>query len=245
MKILVIGDSCTDIFIYGSCDRVCPEAPVPVFQPLEKAINRGMAGNVANNIKALGCNCDIITNNSNIIKTRYVDLKTNQMIMRLDENDFVENSYSFNSQKLKNYDAIVISDYDKGFLNEEHINSISKAGCLTFLQTNKVLGNWCLNTNFIKINEIEYNKSRYLLDGLGIDIKNKLVVTLGSRGCKFQDKIYPIGEKIETKSLAGAGDTFLAGLVVEYIRSRDMDKALNYAQKCASKVIQKGGVVTL
>jgi len=31
MKILVIGDSCTDVFIYGDIERVCPEAPVPVF----------------------------------------------------------------------------------------------------------------------------------------------------------------------------------------------------------------------
>jgi len=30
MKFLVIGDSCTDRFVYGSCDRLCPEAPVPV-----------------------------------------------------------------------------------------------------------------------------------------------------------------------------------------------------------------------
>ena len=36
MKILVIGDSCTDIFIYGEIDRICPEAPVPVFKPIRK-----------------------------------------------------------------------------------------------------------------------------------------------------------------------------------------------------------------
>jgi bifunctional ADP-heptose synthase (sugar kinase/adenylyltransferase) len=27
-KVLVIGDSCTDVFRYGNCDRLCPEAPV-------------------------------------------------------------------------------------------------------------------------------------------------------------------------------------------------------------------------
>ena len=32
-SILVIGDSCTDIFVYGKTDRICPEAPVPVFNP--------------------------------------------------------------------------------------------------------------------------------------------------------------------------------------------------------------------
>ena len=33
MKILVIGDSCKDVFIYGTANRLCPEAPVPVFIP--------------------------------------------------------------------------------------------------------------------------------------------------------------------------------------------------------------------
>ena len=43
MSILVIGDSCIDIFIYGDIDRVCPEAPVPVFKPTSQTENPGMA----------------------------------------------------------------------------------------------------------------------------------------------------------------------------------------------------------
>ena len=39
MKILVIGDSCKDKYIYGLCDRMCPEAPVPVFQPVKEKSN--------------------------------------------------------------------------------------------------------------------------------------------------------------------------------------------------------------
>lgn len=245
MRILVIGESCTDVFIYGFCDRICPEAPVPVFQPLRKEINRGMAENVANNIKALGYNYDIITNDNEIIKTRYVDSKSNQIIMRLDENDFVENSYKFNPKKLRNYDAIIISDYNKGFLTVENINFISKLGYLTFLQTNKILDTWCLGVDFIKINEAEYKRTEHLLDKLDVNIWDKLIVTLGSQGCKFRSKVYPVKRKVKVKSLAGAGDTFLAAFVVEYVKNRNINKAINYAQICASKVIQKHGVVTL
>ena len=32
-KILVGGDSCTDVFIYGDIERISPEAPIPVFVP--------------------------------------------------------------------------------------------------------------------------------------------------------------------------------------------------------------------
>ena len=39
MKILIIGDSCTDRFIYGNVGRLSPEAPVPVITPIETIEN--------------------------------------------------------------------------------------------------------------------------------------------------------------------------------------------------------------
>ena len=36
MKILVIGDSCKDVFIYGKVERLSPDAPVPILIPLRK-----------------------------------------------------------------------------------------------------------------------------------------------------------------------------------------------------------------
>ena len=32
-SILIIGDSCKDVFIYGDIERISPEAPIPVFVP--------------------------------------------------------------------------------------------------------------------------------------------------------------------------------------------------------------------
>ena len=43
MKVLVIGDSCKDKFIYGKCERICHEAPVPVFNPVIEIISGGMS----------------------------------------------------------------------------------------------------------------------------------------------------------------------------------------------------------
>jgi D-beta-D-heptose 7-phosphate kinase/D-beta-D-heptose 1-phosphate adenosyltransferase len=247
MKILVIGDTCKDVFVYGSCDRICPEAPVPVFLPKKTITNDGMTGNVVNNVRALGYNCDAIVNNGRIKKTRYIDFKTNQMIMRVDKNDYVERSYERNAKKLMGYDVIIISDYGKGFLSEEDIAFISKsAGCPTFMQTNKIISEWCLGVDFIKINEMEYKRTMHLLDTIGDDIQNKLIVTLGSRGSRFRGKIYPVKDEVKVKSLAGAGDTFLAALAVEYIETYgDIYRALDFAQKCASKVVQEPGVVSL
>ncbi len=36
MNVLVIGDSCEDIFVYGNIIRLSPEAPVPILQPIKE-----------------------------------------------------------------------------------------------------------------------------------------------------------------------------------------------------------------
>ena len=90
MKVLVVGDSCVDHFVYCHVDRLCPEAPVPVLRPYQTTSNSGMAGNVARNLTSLGVDVDLTTNSVNIRKTRYVDNKSGQMIMRLDEEDSCE-----------------------------------------------------------------------------------------------------------------------------------------------------------
>ena len=87
-NILVIGDSCTDVFIYGNIERICPEAPVPVIKPIRKTENGGMSKNVKSNVEALGNKCGIITNGNKIRKVRYVDSRSNQLVLRVDENKF-------------------------------------------------------------------------------------------------------------------------------------------------------------
>ena len=116
MKFLAIGDSCTDVFIYGRCDRLCPEAPVPVFTPGKTKTNGGMAANVQANVEALGVECDLITQSNEIIKTRYTDIKTNQMLLRIDENDVAEDKFNYKDVPWDKYDAVLVSNYGKGFV---------------------------------------------------------------------------------------------------------------------------------
>jgi len=60
--ILIIGESCRDIFVYCDCTRLCPDIPVPALKVLHQKENEGMAKNVQRNIVSLGGDCDIITN---------------------------------------------------------------------------------------------------------------------------------------------------------------------------------------
>ena len=246
MKILVIGDSCDDIFRYGEVNRLAPEAPIPIIVPERETSNPGMAGNVVRNLEALGAEVTFIHNHSPIKKIRYVCSKYNHLLLRVDENDKCENiniHHDLTPLNWEQYDAVVISDYCKGFLNENDIEYISLKHPLTFLDSKKILGNWAHDISFIKINYTEYEKNKdiFLSDSI---LKNKTIVTRGKYGCDYQNKNYPTKE-VPVKDVSGAGDTFLAGLVVEYIKSKNIDLAIDFAQECTTIVVQKLGVSTI
>jgi bifunctional ADP-heptose synthase (sugar kinase/adenylyltransferase) len=245
MKILVIGDSCTDIFRYGKVERLAPEAPVPVIVPEREESTPGMAGNVVRNLEALGADVDFITNTTYIKKIRYVCSKYNHILLRVDENDKCENISDkiIGNINWSEFDAVVVSDYNKGFLDELDIKFISEQHPLVFLDTKKVLGNWAHNVNCIKINYQEYLNNLPVLES-DSNLEDKVIVTRGKYGCDFRGVNYPTQE-VPVKDVSGAGDTFLAGLVVEYLKTKDYEKAIAFAQECTTIVVQKSGVSTI
>jgi D-beta-D-heptose 7-phosphate kinase / D-beta-D-heptose 1-phosphate adenosyltransferase len=60
-KILVIGDLMIDNYLWGSCKKISPEAPVQVVNVDSESSVLGGAGNVINNLKALGSDVDVIS----------------------------------------------------------------------------------------------------------------------------------------------------------------------------------------
>ncbi len=245
MKVLVIGDNCIDKFVYCNIERVCPEAPVPVMNPITQTNNPGMAGNVIVNLKALNVTTNIITNKEVISKTRYVDNRSGQMVVRIDENDKCSRITQDQLKTLNwgTYDAIIVSDYCKGFLNENDIEYISKNHPLTFLDTKKQLGDWCNNISFIKINEFEHKKNFELLPNYPM-LLDKLIVTKGKKGCEHKSITYKV-PLVSVKDVSGAGDTFLCGLVKKYVETKNIKESLIFANNCATAVVQKSGVATL
>ena len=248
-NILVIGDDGIDRFVYGSAVRLAPEAPVPVLNPVNETTNKGMAGNVVENLEALGLKTYFKCNGVTPIKTRYVDDRSGQILLRVDSNDKVERidegelkTITGNKYKGVTMDAIIISDYDKGFLEEEDIQFICENNKNVFIDTKKILGKWCVNASFIKINHVEYQHTEYTIHELGIE--DKMIITLSSKGCQHKGKIYPV-EKVQIRDVSGAGDTFLSGLVAEYVLTNDIEKAIPFAQQCATVVVQKPGVSTI
>jgi len=254
MNVLVIGDSCKDVFVYGDITRISPEAPIPVFVPTHEESNDGMARNVSNNIESLETYITTITNINGIVKKRFVENRSGQMVLRVDEHDYCDRIDEKLLHQIKDnnckpifsgsidVDAIIISDYCKGFLEESDIEYICKYNKNVFVDTKKKLGKWIKDADFIKINELEYEKNHELLSDVGF--KEKLIVTLGSRGCRYKDKEYSV-PKVPVRDVSGAGDTFLAGLVRGYLDTNNIESAIEFAQKCTTYVVQKHGVATV
>jgi len=246
MKILVIGDSCTDVFIYGRCERLNPEAPIPVFEPTKTITNQGMAGNVVANLNKLGVDkVDLITNHEQITKTRYVEYKSNQMLLRVDSNDKVTNSFDIKKVDFDSYDAVVVADYDKGFLTNDDINKIGEKSKLSFIDTKKVIDieNF-KGFTFLKMNEVEWVRcERY--GAKYEDWKNQLIVTMSERGCMYNGKSYSVDNSVEVRDLSGAGDTWMASFVFKYVQTNNIDESIEAANKNATIVVQKRGVTTI
>lgn len=252
-KVLVIGEVCDDVFVYGSTNRLNPEAPTPVFIPEYEINNKGMAGNVCANLTHLGIDTknlyetfqrDIIT------KTRYIDITSNYILIRVDTGDKISQtltfSYLMETTKIEDYNAIVVSDYNKGFIDKETLTKIfllaKGKGIPTFMDTKKSIGSWAEECDFIKINEKEFNNPNHKESHISTLFKDNLIVTLGSKGAKYKDTIYE-AEKVPVRDVTGAGDTFLSGLVYGYLKSdKNIIEGIKTANKLASSVVSKKGV---
>ena len=245
MRIIVIGESCLDRFIYVETKRLSPEAPVPVLTPIETTENKGMSGNVVENLKSLNKDLHIIHwyQNKDITKTRYVDKKSNHMFLRVDEGESDIEPLELNVSKLnalKNADAVIISDYNKGFLNDEVLFEITKHTQFSIIDTKKQIGDDLVNKfDFVKLNESEFSKHNFNDSSL-----NKLLITLGSNGAKYQGKIYPSPNPKETIDVSGAGDTFTSSFTLKYLETKDVEESIIFANKMASIVVSKRGVAT-
>ena len=61
LRLAVVGDSMVDRFLWGRCDRISPEAPVPIVRLERETVKLGGAANVADNIRTLGAQVELVT----------------------------------------------------------------------------------------------------------------------------------------------------------------------------------------
>jgi len=242
-KILLIGDSCEDIYHYGVCERLSPEAPVPVLKQHKTEKKAGMSSNVRLNLESFSIDVDHFHNTEVMKKHRLVDVRYNQHLLRFDEGEDVAVE-SFDTGKLsaisnRDIDAVVLSDYNKGFLTNDALAHICGAfkDKPIFVDSKKQ----DLSSLFgciVKINEKEFGS----LTDMPKD--SSFVVTLGERGALYDGVIYST-ERTEVFDVCGAGDVFLSGLVFGWLENREMPSAISFANKCAEISVSKMGTYVL
>ena len=242
-NVIVIGDKCTDKYVFGECKRISPEQPVPVLDKTKIEEKPGMAANTEMNLKAFGVNTVLLSQREEIIKTRFVDSNSGYQLMRLDETPKVSR---IANAELKmafmhmNPDAIVVSDYDKGYLSEDDLwiicNNINRP---VFVDTKK-RRLFQKDNVYWKINKKEHDE---LVQENIPDLRN-LIVTLGSGGATWNGMIYK-PQPVKVFDVCGAGDTFLAALVYKFLETRSMENAINYANKAAAISVTHPGAYRL
>lgn len=230
-KILLIGDDCVDVYQLGTVDRISPEAPVMVFCPAEKYSLPGMAGNVKANLEALGCEVNYLHGNTSI-KTRLVDSKSGNQLMRIDQ-DNISVPIELDTLVPEIYDAVVISDYNKGTVSYELIEEIrSTYSGPIFIDTKKT-DLKRLDGCTVKVNDLEYsNLTSECTD---------LVVTHGKNGASYLGYNIP-AIPVEVNDVVGAGDTFLSAMTYQYLNTKNMNSALEFAIKASAITVQHRGV---
>tara|TARA_B100000131_G_scaffold318008_1_gene361070 strand:- start:30 stop:779 length:750 start_codon:yes stop_codon:yes gene_type:complete len=238
LKILLIGDSCEDIYHFGTTDRISPEAPVPVFQMINSVSHVGMASNVRENLKNFFVQVDFLTNKEKIYKERYIDNLSKQHLLRVDKGENKKiNPLEIDTLKsldIESYDGILLSDYDKGFINSQLVKYITKNFHKPIFVDSKKEDLSSFEGCIIKLNEKE-SKNLDKLPG-----ECELIVTLGSRGALWDKRIFPCSV-VDIFDPCGAGDTFFAALAVKYLLEENIENAIKFANKCATITVQKLG----
>ena len=232
MKILLLGDNGIDQYQFGTVTRISPEAPVPILNYTHTVTKPGMAANVEDNLLKLGVEVEFVHGVKTCIKTRVIDSKTGQHLVRLDQ-DIPSKAVKIDYTNINKYNAIIVSDYNKGSIEYETIEALRKNYSGPIFVDTKKSDLARFEGCFVKINQVEFDAAKtYPTD---------LVVTLGRDGVRYKEHKFSTPQ-VEAFDVCGAGDTFLSALAYNYVLSSDILAAIKFATRAASVTIQHIGV---
>ncbi|MDA3909415.1 MAG: D-glycero-beta-D-manno-heptose-7-phosphate kinase [Sulfurimonas sp.] len=130
-KILVVGDLMIDHYLWGSCERISPEAPVQVVDISRETTVLGGAGNVINNLNALGAKVSVssvIGDDDNGVELREmlneIDVDSSNLIVQKDRKTSKKSRIIAVSQQILRYDKESKSEIEEASV-KKIIDSIS------------------------------------------------------------------------------------------------------------------------
>ena len=245
MKVLVIGDVIIDKYIYGTSERLSPEAPVPIVKHLHEVETLGGAGLVYENLKSLGVDVTLFeTGQPSSIKTRVIC--DGHYITRID-NDISADGTSvletIELQDFSEYEYVILSDYNKGVLGEslEIIEHINKFNCKIIVDpkehAHQYKEAWLVKPNYKEFDEFgfTYWQSNIITTKAG----DNVVATIDN-----VDYNIPV-EAVEVSDVTGAGDCFLAAFVYGLTKQYNHKKCLELAVRGSREAVKHVGTYTL
>jgi bifunctional ADP-heptose synthase (sugar kinase/adenylyltransferase) len=193
-----------------------------------------MAGNVRKNLEALGCTVNFLHGEVSK-KNRLIDHRSKQQLLRIDH-DVESKPITFETAIPPVYDAIVVSDYNKGTVDYQLIEDLVKEVNVPVFVDTKKTDLARLAGCYIKINALE--KSR----ATSLPSSDHLIVTHGGDGAEWNGWVYPAEIAGDVTDVCGAGDTFLAALAYQFLVTNSMPDAVKFANKAAAITVQHVGV---
>ena len=287
INVLLIGDFMIDSYVNGNSTRQSPEAPVPVIKEHKIDLIPGGAGNVAMNLKSLGANVSClgyigndlpgevlkkIFNEKGIdhkhleiekilttVKKRF--LSNGKQILRIDYEEILDNwkPKSISELEIKNFDIIILSDYNKGVLNNDWFKNLKFQNIIADPKKNNF--SFYSNVKIItpNLNELQRTTKIELKDFDSIQkacneilVKTNLeyiIAKMGEKGMMVVGKnnflkiIDP--HFVKKPDVTGAGDTVIAAFSLAYAQYEDVELAAKVANAAASIVVSKMGTATV
>ncbi len=254
-RVVVVGDYISDVWAYGRVERISPEAPVPVFLQERVEVMPGGAGNVAQNLEALGCFTNLFTDrgNGSPRKTRYVVgghqmLRVDdEVIRRIDSN--VANDIFRMATASPLIGALVLSDYGKGmFLGDLAERLIGWAAQFQIPVIVDPKGSWkrYAGAAVITPNEAEMADMNPVWAMEEYSIRN-ILLTRGALGMMLHGRGVAISiptEPREVFDVVGAGDTVVAVLAAAMAVGIPLWDAAILSNAAAGVVVGKRGTAT-
>ena len=245
MKVLVLGDVIIDKYIYGTSERLSPEAPVPVVKYRREVESLGGAGLVYENLKSLGVDVTLLqTEQPSSIKTRVIC--DGHYVTRIDDDIHADSKAVLRNVLRSNFsqwDYVILSDYNKGVLDEslaiiEHIN---KFNCKIIVDPKEYAtqykGAWLVKPNYSEFTKFGFN-----------DWKGNIITTNAGNNvvASIEDEVYNVPvEDVEVSDVTGAGDCFLAAFVYGLTKNYNHKHCLELAIKGSREAVKHVGTHTL
>lgn len=250
MRVAVIGDIIKDVYIYGTAERLSPEAPVPIVKHLKTISTPGGAANLLENLISLGVQCEFVQpeNRWPSVKTRvFCD---GRYVTRIDDDTVMNGDevYEYVSKvDFSEFDYAILSDYNKGTLSRARdiISHINSFGCKVIVDPKSsydmYVGAWLIKANEKEAQDFKYEN---MLHGPSSNI----IITRADKRveAKIDGVSYLVDvDKVEVADVTGAGDCFLAAFVYGLTQGYDVGKCLHIATKAATESVKHKGTYIL